>query len=248
MIENLLSELKLYGALDFYKANTGDIFEKESFIKGMLEEEQLRRTDMALKRRLLTAGFPYVREWEGINDKQNQSIPFKKIKELSNGEFTQNKTNLCFVGAPGLGKTHCLVSIGRDLCRLGMNVLFYTACELVTELEEAKKNCTLSRLMNRLMRPHFLIIDELGFVPFSENGARLLFDVFSKRYETGSIGISTNLSFEKWPEIFGSIELTQALVDRLTHNCEFYTFIGESVRFIESQKKIRKEKGSSKTP
>ena len=88
--------------------------------------------------------------------------------------------------------------------------------------------------MARLMKPHLLIIDELGFVPFSETGARLLFDVFSKKYESSSIAVSTNLSFEKWAQIFGSIELTTALIDRFTHNCDIFTYEGKSVRLTQS--------------
>jgi DNA replication protein DnaC len=92
--------------------------------------------------------------------------------------------------------------------------------------------------MDKILAPQLLIIDELGFVPFSENGARLLFDVFSKRYERGSIAVSTNLAFNKWAEIFGSIELTTALIDRFTHNCEIYTYKGQSIRFKQSKEKI----------
>jgi DNA replication protein DnaC len=239
MIEELLSDLKLYGALDYYinnyEARPKD--KLENVLQLLLEKEKLRRTEGALKRRLSYAKFPYVREWEEIDLKLNNKIPFLKIKKLSTGDFVSSNTNLCFIGAPGLGKTHSLVSIGRDLCRQGMSVKFYTACELVTLLEEAKESLQLSKLMIRLMKPQLLIIDELGFVPFSETGARLLFDVFSKRYERSSIAVSTNLSFDKWPEIFGSIELTTALIDRFTHNCNIFTYEGKSARLSQSLEK-----------
>ena len=239
MIEDLLSNLKLFGALDYYsneyEARPKDSFEKT--LKIMLTKEKSRRSSNALKRRLSYAKFPYVREWEQIDHKINSKIPFLKIKKISSGDFVSKNSNLCFIGAPGLGKTHSLVSIGRDLCREGMSVKFYTACDLVTQLEEAKVNLQLTKFMNRLMKPQLLIIDELGFVPFSETGARLLFDVFSKRYETSSIAVSTNLSFDKWPEIFGSIELTTALIDRFTHNCNIFTYVGKSVRLSQSLNK-----------
>ncbi len=237
MLEDLLSDLKLYGALEFYNDTDYTSVGLPEYLKGMLESEKLRRSSNALKRRLSFAKFPYARDWEQIDEKRNPKIPFKKIKVYSNGEFIKNHANLCFIGTPGLGKTHSLVAIGRDLCRAGMNVKMFTACDLVNQLEEAKKKYELTKFMERLMRPQLLIIDELGFVPFTDNGARLLFDVFSKRYERGSIAISTNLSFEKWSEIFGSIELTQALVDRFTHNCEIYTFIGKSIRLEDSKKR-----------
>ena len=237
MLEELLSELKLYGALEFFNDNDYDSIGLPEYLKGMLEAENSRRSSNALKRRVSAAKFPFIREWEQIDEKRNLKIPFKKIEIFSSGEFIKSHTNLCFIGTPGVGKTHCLVAIGRDLCRLGMNVKLYTACDLVNQLEEAKQKYEITKFMDRLMKPQLLIIDELGFVPFTDNGARLLFDVFSKRYERGSIAISTNLSFEKWSEVFGSIELTQALIDRFTHNCEIFTFDGISIRLEESKKR-----------
>jgi len=108
--------------------------------------------------------------------------------------------------------------------------------------EEAKASHTLTKVMQTLVRPDLLIIDELGFVPFSENGARLLFDVFASRYEKGSIAVSTNLSFEKWDQIFGSTELTAALIDRFTHRCHIFSYEGRSARLMEAKerRKIKK--------
>lgn len=234
MIEDLLQTLKMYGALEFYSNMSSDDVTKELLLTGLLKSEIDRRSNNALHRRLKYADFPYAREWGEIDYKKNPKIDFKKMKKLSAGDFIDSKSNVCMMGAPGLGKTHSLVSIGRDLCRKGISVKCYTACDLVTMLEEAKVNNELSKVMKRTLRPQLLIIDELGFVPFSENGARLLFDVFSKRYETGSIAITTNLSFNKWPQVFGSIELTKALIDRFTHRCEIHTFEGQSVRYTDS--------------
>ena len=112
---------------------------------------------------------------------------------------------------------YSLTALGRDLCRKGKTVRFYTASSLVNLLEEAKANHTLTKVMQSVGKPELLIIDELGFVPFSESGARLLFDVFASRYEKGSIAVSSNLSFDKWVQVFGTPELTAALVDRFTH-------------------------------
>jgi len=237
MIEELLHTLKMYGAVDYYENLETDNISKEEMLKGLLKAEIERRSTNALNRRLKYANFPLDREWEQIDLKKNPKVDFKKIKIHSNGKFVQEKKNLCFVGAPGLGKTHSLVAIGKDLCRQGISVKCYSACDLVIMLEEAKASNELSRVMMKIMKPQLLIVDELGFVPFSENGARLLFDVFSKRYENGSIAVSTNLSFQKWPQIFGSIELTQALIDRFTHRCEIFTFEGQSIRFSDSKKR-----------
>lgn len=237
MIEQLLSQLKMIGALNFYAKLSDDNLSKEQLLTILLKSELEWKSERRRQRRLAMAKFPYEREWSQISPEKNLKIPFKKLMKFSDGKFIEEKKNLCLIGAPGLGKTHALISIGRDLCRIGYNVKFYTAIDLVTQLEEAKEEHKLSRLMDKLSEPHLLIIDELGFVPLSDRGSRLLFDVFSKRYEKGSIAVSTNLSFPKWTETFGSIELTTALIDRFTHKCDIFTFEGESYRFMESKSK-----------
>ena len=123
---------------------------------------------------------------------------------------------------------------------------FYTACGLVNALEESKNQNKLTKFMQTVLEPSLLIIDELGFIPFTENGARLLFDVFANRYEKGSIAVSTNLSFDKWVQVFGSVELTAALVDRFTHRSHTVVYNGESVRFRQAtQNKKRGSMGRS---
>lgn len=235
MIEELLKNLKMYGALEFFSNGNHANFEKDDFLRELLKSEVTRRGQNAIRRRISYASFTLDREWEQIDPKLNPKIDFKKVRKFSDGKFIKEKRNLCFMGVAGVGKTHAMVSIGKDLCRMGISVKCYSACDLVTELEEAKRKGELSKAMKKIMNPQLLIIDELGFVPFSENGARLLFDVFSKRYEHGSIGITTNLSFQKWPQVFGSIELTQALIDRFTHRCDIFVFDGDSIRLLESQ-------------
>ena len=141
------------------------------------------------------------------------------------------------MGQQGTGKTHSLIALGRSLCKKDKTVKFYTACSLVNVLEEAKAKHNLAKVMQTIAKPNLLIIDELGFVPFSDNGARLLFDVFASRYEKGSIAVSTNLSFDKWVQVFGSPELTAALIDRFTHKCLIFNFQGKSVRFLDAKKR-----------
>lgn len=236
MIEELLTELNMAGGLAYYqKVDEGEC-RPENLLENILRSECCHREEKRIVRRLKLASFPYEKEWAQIEPSQNPKVPFKKLKTYSTGQFVKEGKNLCFIGAPGLGKTHSLVAIGRDLCRLGMNIKFFTAIDLVTKLEEAKEELRLSRLMKTLMKPDLLVIDELGFVPLGDQGARLLFDVFSKRYDKGSIAVSTNLSLPKWVQAFGSVELTNALIDRFTHRCDIHIFEGESYRFIESKK------------
>ena len=113
-------------------------------------------------------------------------------------------------------------------------------------LEEAKAKNEIIKLMDKIKKVDLLIIDELGFVPFSDSGARLLFDVFTTRYNVGPTAITTNLSFEKWTQIFGSIELTTALIDRFTHRCEIYVFDGDSVRLLEAKRNKEKKSDNLK--
>lgn len=225
----------MFGALQFYQTLKETDYEEKDLVLELLKSEHDWKSDKRKARRFQMANFPFVREWAAIDKKANPKIPFEKIKKYSNGDFVNQKRNLCFIGSPGLGKTHSSVAIGRALCELGNTVRFYSANDLVVQLEEAQQANLLSKLMDKIMSPDLLIIDELGFVPFSDNGARLLFDIFSKRYEQGSILITTNLDLPKWIQTFGSKELTKALIDRYTHKCDIFVFEGESYRFLESK-------------
>ena len=232
----------MFGALQFYQSLRESDYDEKNLILELLKSEHEWKSDKRKKRRYQIANFPFVREWVSIDKKANPKIEFEKIKKFSNGEFVSQKRNLCFIGSPGLGKTHCTVAIGRALCEQGNTVRFYSANDLVTQLEEAQQSNTLSKFMDKIMSPDLLIIDELGFVPFSDNGARLLFEIFSKRYEQGSILITTNLDLPKWIQTFGSKELTKALIDRFTHRCDIFVFEGESYRFQESKEEKIKAK------
>lgn len=240
MIKNLLESLKMKGALEALD-RLAETTDRDSFVIALLQAECKDREMRANKRRLANAKFPVDKEWADIDSSLNPKIGFSDVQALGATDFVAKRENLCLMGQQGTGKTHSLIALGRDLCRRGISTRFYTACELVNILEEAKVQCCLSKTMQKLMKPALLIIDELGFVPFSENGARLLFDVFAGRYERGSIAVSTNLSFDKWVQIFGAVELTGALLDRFTHNAHIFTYKGESVRF----RKAKQNKGQS---
>lgn len=235
MLPKLFEELKMYGALSLVR-KMKDVSRKEHFIE-LLEAELLFKKDNALKRRLARAKFPVTKEWVELDQSLNPDIDYNRIESHFTAEFVGKKQNICFIGTQGTGKTHCLIALGREMCRKGKTVQFHTACELVNILEEAKKEVTLTKVMKKLLKPQLIIIDELGFVPFSENGARLLFDVFATRYERGSIAVSTNLSLDKWVQIFGSIELTAALIDRFSHKADIIPFEGDSIRLLQTKKR-----------
>lgn len=236
MIQELLTSLKMSGALEALK-HIDHLKERDQYLTALLKAEIEHKDLRANKRRLAQAKFPTEKEWRDIDPTLNPLIDFSQVEEMGNGLFTQKKENLCLMGQQGTGKTHSLIALGRDLCRKGITVRFYTSCNLVNLLEEAKARHTLAKVMNALAKSQLLIIDEMGFVPFSESGARLLFDVFASRYEKGSIAVSTNLSFDKWVQMFGTPELTAALVDRFTHRCQIFNYQGKSIRFLDAKKR-----------
>lgn len=240
MLKKILAELNMKGSLQAIEA-IFQIEEKEEFAVALLQAEWDYRCHRALERRMTSAKFPTNKRWDEIDPKLNPKIDFKAVKKLGCSDFITKKENLCLMGQQGTGKSHSLVALGRQVCEQGLTVKFYTACALVNALEEAREQHKLSKFMQDIVKSSLLVIDELGFVPFSERGASLLFDVFASRYERGSIAVSTNLSFDKWVQIFGSTELTAALVDRFTHNAHIFVYEGESVRLRQAKQKNHKE-------
>ncbi|MDP6420791.1 MAG: ATP-binding protein, partial [SAR202 cluster bacterium] len=147
--------------------------------------------------------------------------------------------NVIALGNSGTGKTHIALGLGLAACQRGLSVGFTTAAALVHELIEARDERRLLNLQKKLARLKLLIIDELGFVPLSKTGAELLFEVFSQRYERGSVLVTTNLPFDEWTEVFGSERLTGALLDRLTHHVDILEMNGDSYRLKHSRKTNR---------
>jgi DNA replication protein DnaC len=247
MIKEYLLLLRMHGALDALEG-ISQIQEKEAYVLALLKAEQEYRELKKMSTRLTAASFPSDKEWDEIDPSLNPKIDFAKVKALGNGEFIRRKENLCLMGKQGTGKSHSLVALGRQLCRQGYSVKFCTAHSLVTGLEEAKEAHKLSKLMKALQKPSLLIIDELGFIPFTSKGANLLFNVFTSRYEIGSIAVSTNLSFDKWIDLFQSPELTAALVDRFTQNAHLFVYAGQSIRLMKRNKKKEEKDMSGALP
>ncbi|MES2198849.1 MAG: IS21-like element helper ATPase IstB [Chlamydiota bacterium] len=244
MLKETLLSLRMFGALQAIESFSR-IDEKEAYITALLQAELKYREQKKADTRMKYASFPTDKEWTEIDASLNPEINFDAVKALGNGDFVQKKENICLIGRQGTGKSHSLVALGRDLCRQGISVKFYTAQSLVTDLEEAHDSHKLSKKMRALLRPKVLIIDEMGFVPFTEKGANLLFEVFSSRYEKGSIVVSTNLSFDKWVSLFKSVELTAALLDRFTHKAQVFVYRGESVRLLIAKQRMDSKGDSS---
>ena len=183
------------------------------------------------------ARFPAVKSLDSFDFKAIASLNKMLVLELARCEYVERRENIIALGNSGTGKTHIALGLGLAACQKGLSVGFITAAALVHELMEARDEKRLLRLQKQLAKYHLLIIDELGFVPLSKTGAELLFEVFSQRYERGSILVTSNLPFDEWTEIFGSERLTGALLDRLTHHVHILEMNGESYRLNQSQKR-----------
>jgi len=206
------------------------------YLLALLEGEVQQREDNAQKLRLAKARFPVVKTLDTFEFSAIPSINKALVVELSRGGYIQRKENVIFIGSYGTGKTHLATSLGVCACRQGKRVRFYTAINLINELLEAQAQLRLSKLETHLSKFDLIVLDELGFIPFSKEGAEALFGFLSARYERGSLIVTTNLEFSRWKEIFGDEALTGALLDRLTHHCHIVDMSGDSYRFKESLK------------
>jgi DNA replication protein DnaC len=216
----------------------------EQYLLRLTELEVATRSANALAARIKNAGFPVLKDLETYDFSAMPSLSKQKILELARGQWIEEKTNACFIGNAGTGKTHLSVALGQAACRAGKRVRFFTAATLVNQLEESQKQYRLERLMSALEKLDLLIVDELGYLSFSRGGAELLFQVFADRYERGSILITSNLPFGEWGQIFQGERMTAALLDRFTHRCHIFEMNGESYRFRESSKQAKEKKGA----
>jgi len=162
------------------------------------------------------------------------------MRQLLSGEYLEARENILLIGNSGTGKTHLATALGFAACTQGRKVRFWSATALVTHMLELREQQDLKRFLTQIEKHELLVLDELGYVPFSKDGAELLFEVVSRAYERLSLIVTTNLPFEQWTEVMGSERLTGALLDRVTHRVHIIEANGESYRLKDARKRHKK--------
>lgn len=245
LLEHHLKALKLPAILRDYKAVAAacaqDRCDYPGYLLRLTERELIERERRAAERRIRDARFPVVKTLESFDFAAQPSINQALVRELvAHGEYILKRENILLVGNSGTGKTHLATALGFAACGQGKRVRFTSATAMVTALMEAREGRTLGRMQKQLERLELLILDELGYVPFSKVGAELLFDVVSRAYERTSLIVTTNLPFENWTEVLGGERLTGAMLDRLTHRVHILEANGESYRLKDAKRRIKR--------
>ena len=241
LLTEYLKQLKLTAILRVYAArarearNTGSDY--EDYLLSLMESELEVRADNRLKRRIRDARVPVMKTMEGFNFEEAEGLDKRWVREMAEGTYIKEKRNIIFVGKTGTGKTHLATALGLEACRQGVRTRFVTGAGLVNELIEARSERAVGRIIQKMSRFGLLILDELGYVPFSREGSQLLFQLLAERYERASVIITTNLGFADWTQLFGDPTLTAALLDRLTHKAHIVLCNWDSYRLKESLKK-----------
>lgn len=218
----------------------------DEFLLNLTVAELQARSESRLNRRLREAKFPLIKPLETFDLSAVPELDLRLFRELTGEGYIKDHRNVIFLGKTGAGKTHMATALGIEACKNNFRTRFVTCYGLVNELIEARQERTLQRLIQRYVRYDLLILDELGYVPFTKEGAELLFQVLAERHEKGSVMITTNLGFADWTQIFGDQVMTAALLDRLTHKAHIINCPWDSFRLKQSLKEKRKNTGKEK--
>jgi DNA replication protein DnaC len=235
VLESYLRQLRLptfahnYAAFAADAARTG--LSCERYLLALCQAELAQRDANRVERCIAQAKLPVLKELSQFDWSCVRSVSKTRVFELAQGGYLAHAEPILMIGNPGLGKTHVAIGLALAACRQGRRVRFYHVATLVNELIAAQHELKLSRLLTTLGKQELLVLDEFGFIPFSQEGANLLFQLCSSLYERVAVIITSNLKFGDWKSVMGEEHLTAALLDRLTHRAHILEFLGESFRF-----------------
>ena len=219
--------------------------EFEDFLTKILRQEMIQRKENGILKRIREAKFPYKKYLEDFDRKIYKKEFEVEFKELETLDFIEKKENIILIGTPGAGKTHYAIALGIKACMEGKSVLFVSVPNLIIELKEAMSKSQLSIYKRRFEKFDLVILDELGYVSFDKEGCEILFNLLSNRNDKGSIIITTNLTFDRWEEIFKDAMLTGAMVDRLAYKAHILDISRDVSHRYEETISWKKSKNNS---
>jgi DNA replication protein DnaC len=235
LLESYLRQLRLPSFVQHYQKLAQDAAQTnlsyERYLLALAEAEVGQREVHRVEHSIASAKFPVLKELSNFDFSVVQGLAKTRVLELAQGGYIQRAEPILLVGNPGLGKTHVATGLALSACRQGHHVRFYNVAGLINDMIQAQQELRLSRFMTQMCKQQVIVLDELGFIPFTAAGAQLLFQFCSTLYERVAIIVTTNLRFGDWNSVLGDERMTAALLDRLTHKAHILEFVGESYRF-----------------